>query len=96
MRMADVGELLADAAASDMATAGFDVHYQPIVRFGDAAPVAVEALARWSCPHVGDIDPHTLMKLASVPSRRHARWRNWVASWGRGNSMDLRHQSSDY
>ncbi|GAA4684687.1 putative bifunctional diguanylate cyclase/phosphodiesterase [Phytohabitans rumicis] len=57
-------DLLADALAGDPGAAGFEVHYQPIVRFEDAATVAVEALARWSHPAVGAIDPDVFVRLA--------------------------------
>jgi diguanylate cyclase len=58
-----LSELLADAIG-DMPAAGFEVHYQPIVRLADSAIVAVEAFPRWWCPHIGDIDPDVLVTLA--------------------------------
>ncbi|MCW6010912.1 EAL domain-containing protein [Micromonospora sp. CPCC 205371] len=57
-------DLLAAALTGDPASAGFEVHYQPIVRFEDAATVAVEALARWSHPVAGAVDPDVFVKVA--------------------------------
>jgi diguanylate cyclase len=50
-------EVLAEALAGNPATAGFEVHYQPIVRFDDKATMAVEALASWNHPVAGKIEP---------------------------------------
>ena len=47
--------MLAEALAGNPAAAGFDVHYQPIVRFDDHATAAVEALPRWDHPLAGRI-----------------------------------------
>jgi diguanylate cyclase len=58
-----LNELLV-ALARDPAAAGFEVHYQPIVRLEDAAIVGVEALARWHHPVVGDVEPSTFMAVA--------------------------------
>jgi diguanylate cyclase len=50
-------DLIAQALAGDPAAAGFEVCYQPIVSLSDARTVAVEALARWGHPVVGEIEP---------------------------------------
>ncbi|HET6532236.1 MAG TPA: EAL domain-containing protein [Actinoplanes sp.] len=61
---ADLPHLLAQALATDPAAAGFEVYYQPIVRFADGAIVAVEALARWTDPVVGPVDPDVFVTVA--------------------------------
>jgi diguanylate cyclase (GGDEF)-like protein len=61
---ADLPHLLARALAGDPADAGFEVYYQPIVRFADGATVAVEALARWTDPAVGPVDPDVFVTVA--------------------------------
>ena len=44
---------------------GFDVHYQPVVRMdGATAPVAVEALARWTHPTLGAVPPDVFVAAA--------------------------------
>ncbi|MFI5496121.1 putative bifunctional diguanylate cyclase/phosphodiesterase [Actinoplanes sp. NPDC051859] len=43
---------------------GFEVYYQPIVRFADGAVVAVEALARWTDPVAGPVDPDVFVTVA--------------------------------
>ncbi|KUI28426.1 bifunctional diguanylate cyclase/phosphodiesterase [Mycobacterium sp. GA-2829] len=43
---------------------GFCLAYQPVVRLPDAAPVAVEALARWSAPNGMQIPPETFVAVA--------------------------------
>ena len=50
-------ELLAEVLAGDPADGGFEVQYQPIVRFGGEATVAVEALARWEHREAGKVEP---------------------------------------
>lgn len=55
---------LLTALAGDPAAAGFEVHYQPIVRLEDAAVVAVEALARWYHPIAGYVDPASFTAAA--------------------------------
>jgi diguanylate cyclase (GGDEF)-like protein len=60
----DLPHLLAQALADDPAAAGFAVHYQPIVRLGDGETVAVEALARWSHPVTGPVDPDVFVTVA--------------------------------
>lgn len=57
-------KLIADALAGDPAAAGFDVHYQPIVRLENRVTVAVEALARWSHPRVGEVCPRIFVEIA--------------------------------
>jgi diguanylate cyclase (GGDEF)-like protein len=61
---ADLPHLLARALSGDPAAAGFQVFYQPIVRFADGATVAVEALARWTDPFVGPVDPDVFVTVA--------------------------------
>jgi EAL domain-containing protein (putative c-di-GMP-specific phosphodiesterase class I) len=61
---ADLPYLLARALAGGPAAAGFEVYYQPIVRFADGATVAVEALARWTDPVVGPVDPDVFVTVA--------------------------------
>jgi EAL domain-containing protein (putative c-di-GMP-specific phosphodiesterase class I) len=57
-------ELVIHSLAGSLAAAGFRVHYQPIVRLTDRAIVAVEALARWRHPTLGDIDARHFIPLA--------------------------------
>lgn len=61
---ADLPHLLAGALAGSPAAAGFDVHYQPIVRLTDGATVAVEALARWTDPVAGPVHPDVFVTMA--------------------------------
>jgi diguanylate cyclase len=56
--------LIADALTADPAAAGFQVHYQPIVRIDGVVPVAVEALARWHHPVAGWIEPQLFVQGA--------------------------------
>ena len=63
-RNADLPHLLAHALAGSPAAAGFEVYYQPIVRFADGATVAVEALARWTDPVAGPVDPDVFVRVA--------------------------------
>lgn len=57
-------ELLGQALASDPAAAGFEVHYQPIVRVHDGEIAAVEALARWRHPVLGEVPPAAFFAAA--------------------------------
>jgi diguanylate cyclase (GGDEF)-like protein len=61
---ADLPHLLARALTGSPAAAGFEVNYQPIVRFADGATVAVEALARWTDPVAGPVDPDVFVRVA--------------------------------
>ncbi|MDY7089337.1 MAG: EAL domain-containing protein [Actinomycetota bacterium] len=62
---ADLPHLLAEALGSGHpAEAGFEVFYQPIVRFTDGATVAVEALARWTSPVAGQVHPDVFVSVA--------------------------------
>lgn len=61
---ADLPHLLAGALTGSPAAAGFDVHYQPIVRLSDGATVAVEALARWTDPIAGPVHPDVFVTMA--------------------------------
>jgi diguanylate cyclase (GGDEF)-like protein len=61
---ADLPHLLARALSGSPAAAGFEVYYQPIVRFSDGAIVAVEALARWTDPVAGPVDPDVFVRVA--------------------------------
>jgi len=40
------------------------MEFQPIVRLGDDAPIAVEALSRWTAPDGTQIPPHTFVRAA--------------------------------
>jgi diguanylate cyclase (GGDEF)-like protein len=60
----DLPHLLAEALAEDPGAAGFAVYYQPIVRISDGVTVAVEALARWSHPQAGPVDPDVFVTVA--------------------------------
>jgi EAL domain-containing protein (putative c-di-GMP-specific phosphodiesterase class I) len=55
---------LTTAGNRGWAAAGFDVHYQPIVRLSDAAVVGLEALARWTEPGHGPVPPMTFVAAA--------------------------------
>ena len=57
-------ETLEAALAGNPAAAGFDVHYQPIVRFDDLAALAVEALPRWNHPLAGRIQSSEFLAAA--------------------------------
>jgi diguanylate cyclase len=57
-------DMLAEALAGNPAAAGFDVHYQPIVRFDDHATAAVEAFPRWNHPLAGKIPSSEFMTAA--------------------------------
>lgn len=57
-------DLICEALARDPAGAGFDVHYQPIVRITDGSVVAVEALARWTPPDMREIAPPAFVSIA--------------------------------
>ncbi|MEU8611265.1 EAL domain-containing protein [Actinoplanes sp. NPDC048791] len=61
---ADLPHLLARALSGAPAAAGFEVYYQPIVRLSDGAIVAVEALARWTDPVAGPVDPDVFVTVA--------------------------------
>ncbi|MEU4218646.1 bifunctional diguanylate cyclase/phosphodiesterase [Actinoplanes sp. NPDC026623] len=61
---ADLPHLLARALSGEPAAAGFEVYYQPIVRLSDGAIVAVEALARWTDPVAGPVDPDVFVTVA--------------------------------
>jgi diguanylate cyclase (GGDEF)-like protein len=60
----DLPHLLARALAGAPGEAGFEVYYQPIVRFADGVTVAVEALARWTDPVAGVVDPDVFVTVA--------------------------------
>jgi EAL domain-containing protein (putative c-di-GMP-specific phosphodiesterase class I) len=47
---------------------GLSLHYQPLVNMTDRAPVAVEALLRWSHPTLGNISPAEFIPLAERAS----------------------------
>ncbi len=52
-------------AAALRGAGGFDVHYQPVVRMdAGTAPVAVEALARWTHPTLGAVPPDVFVAAA--------------------------------
>jgi EAL domain-containing protein (putative c-di-GMP-specific phosphodiesterase class I) len=65
----DVGEvtlqeLLAEVLAGDPSDGGFEVRYQPIVRLAGGATVAVEAVACWQHPQVGQVAPAQFVAAA--------------------------------
>ncbi|BCJ55577.1 GGDEF-domain containing protein [Actinoplanes sp. NBRC 14428] len=60
---ADLPHLLARAVGAP-AEYGFATFYQPIVRLTDGAVVAVEALARWTDPVAGPVDPDVFVTVA--------------------------------
>ncbi|MEV4638861.1 EAL domain-containing protein [Actinoplanes sp. NPDC049548] len=60
---ADLPHLLARAVSAP-GEFGFETYYQPIVRFADGAVVAVEALARWTDPVAGPVDPDVFVAVA--------------------------------
>ncbi|WP_229069837.1 bifunctional diguanylate cyclase/phosphodiesterase [Actinoplanes sp. DH11] len=64
--LADLPQLLAGALAEggNPGAAGFEVHYQPIVRLTDNTTVAVEALARWTDPVAGPVHPDVFVTMA--------------------------------
>ncbi|MBL7618238.1 EAL domain-containing protein [Frankia sp. AgB1.8] len=55
---------LVTASRQGWDVAGFDVHYQPIVRLSDGVVVALEALARWTEPGHGPVPPLTFVAAA--------------------------------
>ena len=57
-------ELLVEVLAGNPADNGFEVQYQPIVRLGGHATVAVEAFVRWQHPVVGKVEPNQFMSAA--------------------------------
>ncbi|NMO51334.1 EAL domain-containing protein [Actinoplanes sp. TBRC 11911] len=63
---ADLPHLLAQALSGggDPRAAGFEVHYQPIVRLSDGQTTAVEALARWTSPVAGPVHPDVFVTVA--------------------------------
>ncbi|MEV6846087.1 EAL domain-containing protein [Actinoplanes sp. NPDC051411] len=62
---ADLPHLLAQAlAGGSPAASGFEVHYQPIVRFSDGVTVAFEALVRWTDPVAGTVHPDVFVTVA--------------------------------
>jgi diguanylate cyclase (GGDEF)-like protein len=69
---ADLPHLLARALNDDPGAAGFEVAYQPIVRLTDGAVVAVEALARWTDPVAGPVDPDVFVTVAERTGLVHA------------------------
>ena len=61
---ADLPHLLAQALSGSPSAAGFEVYYQPIVRFADGQTTAVEALARWTSPVAGPVHPDVFVTVA--------------------------------
>lgn len=57
-------ELLAEVLAGDPTDGGFEVQYQPIVRLAGGATVAVEAVACWQHPGVGQVAPAQFIAAA--------------------------------
>ncbi len=58
-RLGLLGEL-SNAISSDQ----LKVHYQPLTRFSDGAPEAMEALLRWQHPTLGQVPPNDFITLA--------------------------------
>ncbi|MBI4882828.1 MAG: bifunctional diguanylate cyclase/phosphodiesterase [Actinobacteria bacterium] len=58
-RLGLLGEL-----SQAQATGQLQVHYQPLTRFLDGAPVGMEALLRWQHPTLGTIPPTDFITLA--------------------------------
>jgi diguanylate cyclase (GGDEF)-like protein len=58
-RLGLLGEL-----SQAQATGQLQVHYQPLTRFLDGAPVGMEALLRWQHPTLGSIPPADFITLA--------------------------------
>jgi len=54
---------LQQLAAGDLP--GLTAHLQPIVSLQDGAVVAVEALARWKCPQLGEVTPDEFFAVAA-------------------------------
>ncbi|MFI5936643.1 putative bifunctional diguanylate cyclase/phosphodiesterase [Actinoplanes sp. NPDC051494] len=61
---ADLPHLLMRALENSPADYGFAAFYQPIVSFTDGSVVAVEALARWTDPIAGPVDPDVFVTVA--------------------------------
>ena len=59
-------ELLVEALAGNPGDNGFEVQYQPIVRLGGHANVAVEALVHWQHPVAGTVEPVQSCRRGSV------------------------------
>lgn len=57
-------ELLAEVLAGDPSDGGFEVRYLPIVRVAGGATVAVEAVACWEHPRVGQGAPAVFIAAA--------------------------------
>ncbi|WP_426564475.1 EAL domain-containing protein [Angustibacter sp. McL0619] len=47
------------------------LHYQPIVTLPSARPVAVEALARWTDPSLGEVPPDSFIPVAEATGMIH-------------------------
>lgn len=54
----------------------FELHYQPLVRLSDGAPVGFEALIRWRHPRRGLVGPHEFIDLLEETGliERVGRW----------------------
>lgn len=57
------------SAVSDPATAGFRVHYQPMIDAADGEVSRVEALLRWSHPTLGSVSPAEFIPAAERTGR---------------------------
>ncbi len=60
----DLPALLAAAIRGEEHAGPIEVHYQPIVRLGDGVTVAVESLARWTSPQLGQVPPLVFVAAA--------------------------------
>jgi diguanylate cyclase (GGDEF)-like protein len=56
--------VIVDALAQAVRNDELQVVYQPIVALDDARTIAVEALARWHHPHLGDVPPDRFIPIA--------------------------------
>jgi EAL domain-containing protein (putative c-di-GMP-specific phosphodiesterase class I) len=62
--MSSMHQLIVQALAHGPAEAGFEVHYQPIVRMEDHATMGVEALARWRHSTAGYVCTDVIVSIA--------------------------------
>lgn len=68
--------LIADALRTAVASHQIDVHFQPIISLDTGRITSLEALARWSHPELGEVDPAEFIAIAEktgliVPLANH-------------------------
>lgn len=63
---------LVEARLSDPATPAPQVHYQPVVDLSDGRMIGVEALARWTDPVLGTVEPAEFVDIAEDRGLIHA------------------------